>query len=88
MYIDDDGKKVNTDISLMNVICDSNQLDLFNCDVVQDLILFKWSRLGKRWHLIGCFFHFFYMGIVMTYINIVYIHNKINYKGGDVFDHD
>ena len=64
----------------MDIICDSNELDLFNCDVVQDLIHFKWSNLGKRWHLIGCFFHFFYMGILMYYINIVYVLNLIEFK--------
>ena len=68
MHIDSDGQKVNSSISLMNIICDSDELNLFNCDVIQDLIYFKWSRFGKRWHLIGCFFHFFYMFILMYYI--------------------
>ena len=86
MHIADDGKKINKEVSLMKLICDSNQLELFNCDVVQDLIDFKWQRLGKRWHLVGCIFHFFYMFILMYYINMVYIHNEINYKGDGTFE--
>ena len=79
----------------MNIICDSDELNLFNCEVIKDIISFKWSRLGKRWHLIGCFFHFMYMFILMYYINDVYIKNKIHYlplpgdpEGGGTFNKD
>lgn len=71
-------------------MCESSKLNLFNCKVVQDLINFKWTRFGKRWHLIGCFFHFFLLTILIFYINIVYIKfwvfkNMIDYKP-DPFD--
>lgn len=42
MYIGENGEKINADISIMNMITESSELDLFNCDVVQDLINFKW----------------------------------------------
>ena len=38
MYIDEEGEKVNPDVSLMSIMCESNELNLFNCQVVQDLI--------------------------------------------------
>jgi hypothetical protein len=34
MYIGNNGEKVNPDISIMNILCDSSELNLFNCDVV------------------------------------------------------
>ena len=80
MYIGNDGDKVNPDISIMNILCESSELNLFNCDVVQDLIIFKWGAFAMKWHLIGCFYHFFYMIILCIYISKVYIHNGIDYK--------
>ena len=93
MYIGQNGEKINPDISIMNMICDSSELDLFNCDVVQDLINFKWQRFGKKWHMIGCFFNVFFIFILMIYINIVYIKNLIHFvpnpehpEGGGTYD--
>ena len=34
MHIGNNNEKVNPDISLMHIICESNELNLFNCDVV------------------------------------------------------
>jgi hypothetical protein len=80
MYIGNNGEKVNPDISIMDILCESPELDLFNCDVVQDLIIFKWNTFAMKWHLIGCAYHFFYMIILCIYIDNVYIHNKIDYE--------
>ena len=79
MHIGKDNEKVNSHISLMNILCESQELNLFNCDVVQDLIIFKWGTFAMKWHLIGCLYHFFYFTIIIIYIKIVYITNDIDY---------
>lgn len=80
MYIDNDGTVMNKNQNIMKVICESPELNLFNCDVVQDLIIFKWVTFAQKWHLMGCVYHFFYMIILCIYIRNIYILNDIHYE--------
>ena len=50
-------------------------LDVYTSNAVQEVIEFKWSKFARRWHMIGCSFHFFYMWILIVYNNFVYFEN-------------
>lgn len=63
----------NKDKSLMDMCQDSEELELFNSLAIQDVIDFKWTEFAYRIHLVGCFFHFFYMTILIIYIKAIYV---------------
>ena len=63
----------NKDKSLMDMCQESDELELFNSLAIQDVIDFKWTEFAYKIHLVGCFFHFFYMTILIIYINAIYV---------------
>ena len=73
-----DGKKVimNEDVDMMGLIIDSDELDTFETDIIQQLIDFKWEQYARKHHLIGCMAHLMYMLTLMIYTNLVYISNN------------
>lgn len=71
-----DGKEhINEDVGLMGLLNGTEELEIFDTKSVQELIEFKWDSYALTHHLIGCFLHFFYLIILMIYINIIYIKN-------------
>lgn len=67
--------KENEDKSLMNMCQNSEELELFESQAIQDVIDFKWNTFAYKIHMVGCFFHFWYMTILIIYINAIYIKN-------------
>jgi hypothetical protein len=57
----------------MELLATTEELDIFGTTSIQQLIEFKWVAYAMFHHLIGCFFHFFYLIILVVYINIIYI---------------
>ena len=57
----------------MGLLNGTDELDIFDTIAVQELISFKWDSYALTHHLVGCFFHFFYLAILIIYINIIYI---------------
>jgi len=72
-----DGKKVlaNEGISLLQLCAEADELELFETDELDELITFKWDAFAKNFMLIGCFFHFCYLTIMIIYVNAIYINN-------------
>ena len=52
-------------------------LDVYNSNAIQEVLEYKWTNFSRRWHMIGCSFHFFYMVILVIYNNFVYFENEI-----------
>ena len=48
---------------------------MFLTESVQEVINFKWDLVGRKWHMIGCISHMYYMGVIAVYIDIVYNKN-------------
>jgi hypothetical protein len=57
----------------MNMCSESEELALFESQAIQDVIDFKWVEFAYNIHMVGCFFHFWYMSILIVYINAIYI---------------
>jgi hypothetical protein len=57
----------------MGLLNGTDELDIFDTIAVQELIEFKWDSYALTHHLVGCFFHFFYLAILIIYINLIYI---------------
>jgi hypothetical protein len=66
---------MNEEESLMLMCSNSDELDLFCSNAICDVINFKWDEFALKIHMVGCFFHFFYMTILIIYINAIYIKN-------------
>lgn len=84
-YIEDkDGKIsfVNKDMSLIDLCIQNELIDVFESENFIELIMFKWKAFAKKLHMVGFFFHLFYVALLMVYVNFVYIlciykYNKI-----------
>jgi hypothetical protein len=79
---DDNGEKriENEGLNLLEVFNEGNELDIFECKSVQNLIAFKWNSHAYRTHLTGFIAHFIYVIIMCEYVNEIYINNRLNEK--------
>lgn len=70
----------NPDVSFMELIVDSDQLDIFESNNVQDLIKYKWNKFAQRFHIKGFIFHFMYLVIMSIFVDQIYVKNNLEYK--------
>lgn len=68
---------MNQDINLMGICNESEELEIYETQSIQQLIQFKWDTYAYNHHIIGVTFHGFHMLSLVIYINIAYI---LNYK--------
>ena len=59
----------------MGLLNEIEELEVFETKTIKELIEFKWTNYGKKHHIIGTCFHFFYILLMVVYINYVYILN-------------
>jgi hypothetical protein len=48
---------MNADMSFMKIVSESEELDIFNTDSINDIIDFKWDSFGRSHHMVGCMNH-------------------------------
>ena len=70
-------KSVVQGMPLLKSIAECDELDIFNTSLIKDYIKFKWEGQGKRHHLMGTFFHFVQVLILIIYVYNVYLHNTL-----------
>ena len=70
----------NEGLNLLEVFNEGNELDIFECLSVKNLLTFKWNSHAFKSHLVGCIAHFFYVTFQMIYINAIYINNNMEDK--------
>jgi len=64
---------VNSDCNLMGLICDTEELEIFDTRSIGHLVEFKWNAYAFKHHIFGCCMHGFYITMFIIYINVVYI---------------
>ena len=69
----DNYEYVNKGISFVEICTESEEIDLFLCESLQEIISYKWNHYGKAHHLVGFSFHILYMVVMILYVNAVYI---------------
>jgi hypothetical protein len=57
----------------MGLISDSDELDIFHTPPLMQIIEFKWNLFGRKHHMFGFFFHFFYVGVFIIYVKEAYM---------------
>ena len=68
-FIDNDGEHCNEDVSLMLLAAESDEIEIFTTDSLNNLIEFKWVSYGKRHHFVGCLMHFLYTFVFILYVS-------------------
>lgn len=63
----------NPDISLMNLFADTEELEMFDTDTIQNIIEYKWTMYGRQHHFLGMAMHMFYTMMLTVYVNEAYL---------------
>lgn len=61
------------DGTIMDAIANSDELSIYETDLVKDLIDFKWLTYARRQHLIGGFVHLIYVLVQIVYISHTFL---------------
>ena len=73
---DNDKTYLNSDVNFMGLLNETEELEIYETQTIQELIQFKWDKYARKHHIFGCMMHLFYIFTLVLYINIVYIHNS------------
>ena len=68
----------NEDVDLLGLCSESDELEMFGSESLQDCIEFKWAQYGQNWHFMGFFLHLVYIIILIMYTDFVYIKKAEN----------
>ena len=63
----------NEDVNILAICAESDEIEMFETESLQDLIEFKWNAFARNWHMFGFTIHFVYIFFLFSYTNIVYI---------------
>ena len=70
-----DGKSENLN-ELLELMSETEELDIFNSKVVQDFFEFQWNSYAKSLHYFGAFIHLMYLIFFSVYSNLIFIHRN------------
>jgi len=65
---------INYGNSLMRLVADSEEMEIFNSEKFNHLIEYKWNQYGQKHHLFGSFMHAVYTFSMIVYIFKVYLY--------------
>lgn len=58
---------------LMDAVANSDELAIFETDMVRDMIDYKWRTYARRQHLCGGFVHLVYVLVLIAYISRTFL---------------
>jgi hypothetical protein len=61
------------DLSLMHVLASSDELEIFNLDLVKDVIDYKWYTYAFKIHALAAIVHASYVFVLILYIKHYYL---------------
>jgi|TARA_B110001450_G_scaffold243506_1_gene254804 hypothetical protein len=64
---------VNEGISVLDLLQQSSELELFGCQTILDFVDFKWGAFGQWHHATACLFHILYVSVFVAHVIWVYI---------------
>jgi hypothetical protein len=67
------------DGQLIDAIANSNEMSIFETELVMDLIDFRWLAFAKRTQKVGFFFHVLYIITMALYIKAAYLGQDFGY---------
>ena len=64
---------------LIDALAESDELSIFETELIKDLIDFKWQQFAFRYHAWGFFFHVLYIIANSIYIKAVYVDDPFGF---------
>ena len=58
---------------LMNAVAGSDQMEIFQTDLIKDMVDYKWETFAQRQHIFGAMLHLSYVVVLMLYINEIFL---------------
>ena len=71
---------VKGDNDLIESIFQSEELEIYECQAIKDIIDYKWRVFSKTVHKAGACIHIAYMLVLILYINAVFLEPEIVYN--------
>lgn len=69
-------ENVNTTVGFMQLLNESDELEIFATETITQLLDFKWEEYALTFHKIGCLMQIFYVIMMFVYINSIYINTS------------
>lgn len=66
-------RSMNDHVNLMGLFEEAGELGIYDTELIQQLIKYKWDSCAYDHHTKGCFFHFYHILTLVIYIQITYI---------------
>ena len=76
-----DGKSIETinpSVSLMQLCSDTEELEIFETECMQNIIEFKWTMYGRKHHYLGMAMHMFYTLMITIYVHEAYMNQPMH----------
>jgi len=67
-------------LTIMEILCETNNLDIFKTESVSNLIDFKWNKFSKYIHYNFAIIHFAYVISLIFYVNLEFIYHTHTLK--------
>lgn len=64
------------DGTIMDAVASSEELPIFETEMIMDMIDYKWRTYARRQHLIGGFFHLCYIFLLLEYIRRTFLEEQ------------
>ena len=64
----------------MEVVSQSDELDIFRTKIIQDLIDYKWDTFGFKYNIGNLLFHSLYVLFLIQFINWNFVHCPNGYQ--------
>lgn len=61
------------DGGLMDAVSNSDELKIFETDLIKDMVDYKWDTFARKQHLIGGAIHVIYVLVLIFYINKTFL---------------
>ena len=57
----------------MQLCSDTEELEMFNTEAIQNIVEYKWTMYGRKHHFLGMAMHMFYTCMLTIYVSEAYL---------------
>jgi len=61
------------DGTIMNAVANSDELRIFETDMIKEMIDYKWTSFARNIHYLGAFMHLLYIITLILYVNHTFL---------------
>ena len=68
------------DESIMDILGETDNIDVFHASVVKGLLDFKWTKYASRVHKLSAVIHILYIILFLIYVDRIYLYKDVRLK--------